>query len=108
MSNLVKKIKWNLPNQKLPELFVYDEASVEANNQMQEPLKKLYEYEKQPNMREKIREYITELKEEIKRVEKCIIDNGDNTPDTNNMLLARIQTLQEVIYDLQGKMEEVL
>ena len=108
MSNLVKKIKWNLSNQKLPELFVYDEASVEANNQMQEPLKKLYEYEKQPNMREKVKEYITELKEEIKRVEKCIIDNGDNAPDTNNMLLARIQTLQEVIYDLQGKMEEVL
>lgn len=107
MSNLVKKIKWNLLNQKLPELFVYDEASVEANNQMQEPLKKLYEYEKQPNIREKVKEYIAELKEEIKRVEKCIIDNGDNAPNTNNMLLARMQTLQEVIYDLEGRIEEL-
>lgn len=108
MNNLVKKIKWNLPNQKLPELFVYDEASVEANNQMQEPLEKLYQYENQPDMREKIKEYIAELNAEIKRVEKCIIDNGDDAPDTNNMLLTRIQTLQEVINDLQGRMEEAL
>ena len=61
-----------------------------------------------PDMREKIREYIDELNTEIKRCEKCIIDNGDDAPDTNNMIMVRIQTLQEVIYDLEGRMEEVI
>ena len=61
-----------------------------------------------PDMREKIREYIDELNTEIKRCEKCIIDNGDDAPDTNNMIMVRIQTLQEVIYALEGRMEEVI
>lgn len=61
-----------------------------------------------PDMREKIREYIDKLNTEIKRCEKCIIDNGDDAPDTNNMIMVRIQTLQEVIYDLEGRMEEVV
>ena len=61
-----------------------------------------------PNMREKIKEYIMELDTEIGRCKKCVIDNGDDAPDTNNMIMVRIQTLQEVIYDLEGRMEEVI
>lgn len=59
-------------------------------------------------MRKKIREYIIELNTEIKRVEQCIIDNGDADPSTNNMLLARIQTLTEVKNDLQSKLDEII
>lgn len=59
-------------------------------------------------MREKIREYIIELNTEIKRVEQCIIDNGDVAPSTNNMLLARIQILTEVKNDLQSKLDEII
>lgn len=59
-------------------------------------------------MREKIREYIIELNTEIKRVEQCIIDNGDAASSTNNMLLARIQTLTEVKNDLQSKLDEII
>ena len=51
-------------------LYCYGEASFEANQAMQEPLEKLYNYENQPDMREKIREYISELDKEIERCEK--------------------------------------
>lgn len=50
-------------------MFVYAEADLDSNQKMQEPLQKLYQYENQPNMREKIREYITELNAEIDRLE---------------------------------------
>jgi hypothetical protein len=73
---------------------------------MQEPLEKLYQYENQPNMREKVDEYIGELEMEIDRCEQCIIDNGIEAETTNNMLLARCETLHEVINDLKGRLEE--
>lgn len=63
--------------------------------------------QQETSMRDKVKEYIGELDVEIKRVERCIIDNGDDTPNVNNMLLARIQTLQEVMNDLQSRLEEV-
>ena len=75
---------------------------------MQEPLKRLYQYENQPNMREKVREYIGELDTEIERVEQCIIENGEDAVDTNNMLFSRIQTIIEVKNDLQGRLEEMI
>lgn len=101
MSKLVQKVKWNLDGSNI-EMYIY----VEANKAIQEPLEKLYQYENQPNMREKVVEYIGELKMEIKRVEQYIVDNEKEAETTNNMLLARCQTLQEVINDLKGRLEE--
>ena len=102
----VQKLNWDMPFIKNQCMFVYAEADLDSNQKMQEPLQKLYQYENQPDMREKVREYIGELGTEIKRCEKCVIDNGDNAFDANNMLMARIQTLQEVIYDLEGRLME--
>lgn len=61
---------------------------------------------KKPDMREKIKEYISELETEIGRCEQCIIDNGIEAETTNNMLLARCETLHEIIGDLKGRLEE--
>lgn len=105
MSKLVQKVKWNLDGSDI-EMYMYGEADFEANKAMQEPLEKLYQYENQPNMREKVVEYIGELEMEIKRVEQYIVDNEKEAETTNNMLLARCQTLQEVINDLKGRLEE--
>lgn len=105
MNKLIQKVKWNLDGSNT-DMYVYGEADFEANKSMQEPLEKLYQYENQPNMREKVVEYIGELKMEIKRVEQCIVDNEKEAETTNNMLLARCQTLQEVINDLKGRLEE--
>ena len=60
MNKLIRKVEWELPGSPKTKMFMYGEASVEANNEMQEPLEKLYQYEKQPDMREKIKEYIKE------------------------------------------------
>ena len=105
MNKLIQKVKWNLDGSNT-DMYVYGEADFEANKSMQEPLEKLYQYENQPNMREKVVEYIGELKMEIKRVEQYIVDNEKEAETTNNMLLARCQTLQEVINDLKGRLEE--
>lgn len=101
MNKLIQKVKWNLDGSNI-EMYIY----VEANKAMQEPLEKLYQYENQPNMREKVDEYIGELEMEIDRCEQCIIDNGIEAETTNNMLLARCETLHEVINDLKGRLEE--
>lgn len=105
MNKLIQKVKWNLDGSNT-DMYVFGEADFEANKSMQEPLEKLYQYENQPNMREKVVEYIGELKMEIKRVEQYIVDNEKEAETTNNMLLARCQTLQEVINDLKGRLEE--
>lgn len=52
MKKLVEKVNWNLPNSPSQQLYMYGEASVEANLAMQEPLERLYQYENQPDMRE--------------------------------------------------------
>lgn len=105
MNKLIQKVKWNLDGSNT-EMYMYGEADFEANKAMQEPLEKLYQYENKPDMREKVVEYIGELKMEIKRVEQYIVDNEKEAETTNNMLLARCQTLQEVINDLKGRLEE--
>lgn len=105
MNKLIQKVKWNLDGSNT-DMYVYGEDDFEANKSMQEPLEKLYQYENQPNMRENVVEYIGELKMEIKRVEQYIVDNEKEAETTNNMLLARCQTLQEVINDLKGRLEE--
>ena len=67
MDKLVQYIKMDMPGFPKQGLYCYGEARFEANQAMQEPLEKLYNYENQPDMREKIREYISELNKEIKK-----------------------------------------
>lgn len=88
---------------------MYGEADMESNKQMQKPLEKLYQYENQPDMREKIREYINELDTEINRCEnelqKYYKSNGDiGVISMQN----RIQILIEVKNDLLGRLKEVI
>ena len=45
MKKLVQKVKWNLPGSPSQEIYMYSEASVETNKEMQEPLERLYQYE---------------------------------------------------------------
>jgi len=90
-------------------MFVYAEADLVSNRKMQEPLQKLYQYENQPDIREKIREYIGELDMEINRCEnelqKYYKSNGDiGVISMQN----RIQVLIEVKNDLLGRLEEVI
>lgn len=103
---LIQKIKWGLPNSPQMEMFMYGEASVEANKEMQGPLEKLYQYENQPDIREKVREYINQLDEEIKRAESEIVNTDDK--DYEARMMSRLNTLTEVRNDLLGRLEEVV
>ena len=111
MSKLIQKVKWNLGGSQT-EMYMYGEADFEANKAMQEPLEKLYQYENQPDMRDKVREYIGELETEIKRC-KSVIENltydkvccRTNRAEIN-IYESRINTLTEIINDLKGRLEE--
>lgn len=97
-------------------MYCYGEANFEANMAMQEPLEKLYKLENQSDMREKVKEYIAELDEEIKR---CI-DQGESIlaaigdydekpmPIKYIELEERVQTLNEVKCDLESRLEELV
>ena len=91
-------------------MFVYAEADLDSNQKMQEPLQKLYQYENQPDMREKIREYINELGTEIDRLEsdleKQMTDNVEACEVTATE--PRLNAIIEVKNDLLGRMEEVV
>jgi len=105
----VQIVNWNLPNSPSYQMYMYGEADMESNKQMQKPLEKLYQYENQPDMREKIREYINELDTEINRCEnelqKYYKSNGDiGVISMQN----RIQILIEVKNDLLGRLKEVI
>ena len=78
MSKLVQCVKMNISGFPKQGMYCYGDASFEANQEMQEPLEKLYEYENQPDMREKVKEYISELDSEIDRCEKLYIDSSVN------------------------------
>lgn len=109
MDNLVQKLNWDMPFIKNQCMFVYAEADLDSNQKMQEPLQKLYQYENQPDMREKIKEYISELDMEIDRCEnelqKYYKSNGDiGVISMQN----RIQVLVEVKNDLLGRLAEVI
>mgnify|MGYP004481930919 CR=1 FL=1 len=110
MDKLVQKVNYNLPNSPAQQLYMYGEASVEANHAMQEPLQKLYQYENQPDMREKIKEYIGELDTEIDRLkselEKQITYNVEACEVT--AIESRLNTIIEVKNDLLGRLEEVV
>lgn len=87
-------------------MFVYAEADLDSNQKMQEPLQKLYQYENQPDMREKVKEYINELDTEIKRVEGEIVNTDDKYYEAR--MMSRIDALTEVRNDLFGRLEEVI
>lgn len=114
MSKLVEKYRvkyipkdyWNGSN--LKEMYVYESASIEENMAMQEPLEKLYQYENQPDMREKVKEYISELDTEIKRLEVQLEEHMDDEACIVTGIESRINTLIDVKNDLQGRLDKVV
>lgn len=115
MSKLVQYVEWNLPGVMSNKMYCYGEANFEVNQAMQEPLEKLYKYENQPNMREKVKEYISELEAEIDR---CVKENekifesisiGHGTMIISQFQLAeKIEILTKVKNDLQGRLNELI
>ena len=89
-------------------LYCYGEASFEANQAMQEPLEKLYKYENQPDMRGKIREYISELDAEYDRCMDWIEKHMNDEACQVSEMEMRAKTLMEVKNDLQGRLEELI
>lgn len=117
MDNLVQKLNWDVqklngdvPFIKNQCMFVYAEADLVSNRKMQEPLQKLYQYENQPDIREKIREYISELDVEIDRLERNLEKQMIFNVDANKVAMTelRMKTLIEVENDLNGRLEEVI
>ena len=115
MDKLVQHIKMDMSGIPKQGLYCYGEASFEANQVMQEPLEKLYKYENQPDMREKVREYISELDVEIDRcvdeaesILAAIGDYDEKSMPTNYIRLEeRANVLGEVKNDLEGRLEEL-
>ena len=116
MDKLVKHIKLDISGFPKQGLYCYGEASFEANQAMQEPLEKLYNYENQPDMREKVKEYIDELDAEydrcIDQAESILAAIGDydekSMPLNYIKLMERAKVLMEVKNDLQGRLEELV
>ena len=102
MDKLVQHIKIDMPGFPKKGLYCYGEASFESNQAMQEPLEKLYKYENQPDMREKVREYINELDKEIERCELILRNTSDLIAES------RLETLVEVKNDLKSRLEELV
>lgn len=64
-----------------------------------------------PDMREKVKEYIGELEDEIQRCLNIMVELTvrDKLKDAKQVELeSRIQTLEEVKNDLRNRMEEVI
>lgn len=109
MGKLVQYVEWNFPNIMPNKMYCYGEANFEANQAMQEPLEKLYKYENLPNMRDKIKEYISELNVEIMRCMEWQTENIDMAGSLEfEKYITRIETLQEVRNDLKGRLEELI
>ena len=110
MGKLVQKIKWNISYIKNQCMFVYAEADLDYNQKMQEPLQKLYQYENQPDMREKIREYISELDTEIDRLESDIEKQMTYNVEACKVSAteSRLNALIEVKNDFLGRLDEVV
>ena len=105
---LVQHIKMDMPGIPKQGLYCYGEASFEANQAMQEPLEKLYKYENQPDMRKKVREYISELDAEYDRCMTWIEEHMDGEACQVSAMEMRAKTLMEVKNDLQGRLEELI
>lgn len=110
MDKLIQQVNWNLPNLPSQQLYVYGQASVEANKEMQEPLEKLYQYENQPDMREKVKEYINELDTEIDRLESDLEKQMTYNVEACKVTAteSRLNAIIEVKNDLLGRLEEVI
>ena len=107
-NKLVQHIKMDMPGIPKQGLYCYGEASLEANQTMQEPLEKLYKLENQPDMRKKVKEYIAELDEEISRCEIWIEENMNIEACKVTVMETRAQTLNEVKCDLESRLEELV
>ena len=54
MDNLVQKVNFQLPGSPKIEMYMYGEATLEANQEMQPVLEKLYKYEREYDLEEKV------------------------------------------------------
>ena len=108
MEKLVQHIKMDMQGFPKQGLYCYGEVSFEANQVMQEPLEKLYKYENQPDMREKVKEYIGELDAEIDRCMEWIEEHMDSEACQVSAMEMRVKTLMEVKNDLQGRLDELI
>lgn len=108
MDKLIQYIKINMQGFPKQGLYCYGKSSFEANQAMQEPLEKLYKYENQPDMREKIREYIGELDEEISRCMNWIEEHMNGETCEVSAMEMRAKTLMEVKNDLECRLEELI
>ena len=108
MDKLVQHIKMDIPGFPKQGLYCYGEASFEANQGMQEPLEKLYKYENQPDMREKVMEYISELDTEYNRCMDWIEEHMDGEACQVSAMKMRANTLMEVKNDLKSRLEELI
>lgn len=109
MNKLVQHIKIDMPGIPKEGLYCYGEASFETNMEMQEPLEKLYKLENQPDMREKVMEYISELDTELNRCRSWLNDNREKLGSVSfERMYGRINALIEVKNDLQGRLEELV
>jgi hypothetical protein len=107
MGKLIQKVKWNLDGLNT-EMYMYGEADFEANKAMQEPLGKLYQYENQPDMREKIKKYVSELDMEIERLENSLEKITYSEMCTVVAIKSRLQTIIQAKNDLLGRLEVVI
>lgn len=109
MSKLIQKVNWNLGGSNT-EMYMYGGADFEANKAMQEPLEKLYKYENQPDMREKIKEYINELDTEIDRLESDLEKQMTYSVEACKVTAteSRLNAIIEVKNDLLGRLKEVI
>ena len=108
MDRIVRHIKMDIQGFPKQGLYCYGEASFEANQAMQEPLEKLYKYENQPDMREKVKEYIGELDIEYDRCMAWIEEHMDGESCQATAMEMRAKTLNEVKNDLEGRLEELV
>ena len=108
MDKLVQHIKMDMPGFPKQGLYCYGEASFEANQAMQEPLEKLYNYENQPDMRAKVMEYIDELDVEYDRCMTWIEEHMNGETCQVSAMEMRAKTLMEVKNDLQGRLNELI
>ena len=108
MDKLVQYIKLDMPGIPKQGLYCYGEASLETNMEMQEPLEKLYKLENQPDMREKVKEYISELDAEIERCMDWIEEHMDGEACQVSAMEMRAKTLNEVKNDLESRLEELV
>ena len=108
MNKLVQHIKIDMPGIPKQGMYCYGEASFEANKSMQEPLEKLYNYENQLDIREKVKEYIAELDEEISRCEIWIEEHINGEACQVTAMEMRAKTLNEVRNDLESRLEELV